>query len=336
MIELNHVQKIVDGKPAVEIDRLHVAQGEVAAIVGSPGSGLDLLLDLLIGRSRPTAGTIHLDDIDPVADRVSLSTTVGVLFTENALYARLSAQQHLRFDCRLRDLPRARAETVLVQVGLADQANVNARNLAPGLQRRLAFGRAVLHAPRVLVLAELFADCDDATVDLLTRRVHALAAGEAPESHAATILILAHDAAHLAPLCDVIHVMERGRIVETRRPGDDASEALPLKIPVRLEDEVALVNPADILFAAATDGHSILRTTTGELPAQFTLGELETRLARRGFFRAHRSYLVNLQHVKSVIPYTRNAFSLILDDADGTEIPLSKSSAAELRELLGY
>jgi ABC-2 type transport system ATP-binding protein len=63
---------------------------------------------------------------------------------------------------------------------------------------------------------------------------------------------------------------------------------------------------------------------------------LEQRLGRRGFFRAHRSYLVNLQHIKEVIPFTRNSFSLRLDDAGDTLIPLSKTAAAELRELLGY
>ena len=67
-----------------------------------------------------------------------------------------------------------------------------------------------------------------------------------------------------------------------------------------------------------------------------TYGELEERLARSGFFRAHRAYLVNLQHVKEVIPYTRNSFTLVLDEADGTEIPLSKTAARELKELLGY
>ena len=69
---------------------------------------------------------------------------------------------------------------------------------------------------------------------------------------------------------------------------------------------------------------------------QFTLAELEQRLARSGFFRAHRAYLVNLQHVKEVIPYTRDSFSLRLDDAANTEIPLSKTAAGELKELLGY
>jgi ABC-2 type transport system ATP-binding protein len=96
------------------------------------------------------------------------------------------------------------------------------------------------------------------------------------------------------------------------------------------------VNPSDILYALVRDGKTWLQTTAECLPTQFTLTELETRLGRRGFFRAHRSYLVNLQRVKEVIPYTRNSYSLILDDAANTEIPLSKSSAAELRELLGY
>ena len=214
-------------------------------------------------------------------------------------------------------------------MGLADCAGTHAEKLPPSLQRRLAFGRAVVHAPPVLLLAEPFARCDDATVALLSRQIRERAAA------GAAVLILAHDSAQLTRLCTVLHVLERGRIVETREPGAEATTSLPLKIPVRLEDEVVLVTPADILFAAAQEGRSILRTVDREFVTQFTLSELEERLARRGFFRAHRSYLVNLQHVKSVIPYTRNAFSLILDDGAETEIPLSRNAAAELRELLG-
>jgi len=80
-----------------------------------------------------------------------------------------------------------------------------------------------------------------------------------------------------------------------------------------------------------------LHTTNGEtFPTQFTLSELEGRLARSGFFRAHRGYLVNLQHVTEVIPFTRNSFSLRLDDPESTLIPLSKTAAGELKDLLGY
>jgi ABC-2 type transport system ATP-binding protein len=129
--------------------------------------------------------------------------------------------------------------------------------------------------------------------------------------------------------------LNQGRIVERYAPGEQ-QPALPFKIPARSEDRVALVNPGDVLFALAQEGRTYLQTSDERLPTQFTLAELEERLVRSGFFRAHRSFLVNLQHVKEVIPYTRNSYSLILDDPGETEIPLSRASAAELRDLLGY
>lgn len=119
-------------------------------------------------------------------------------------------------------------------------------------------------------------------------------------------------------------------------PRSELPPARPFKIPARQEGKVTLVNPGDILFADAEEGRAYITTGDGHLPTQFTLGELEERLSRSGFFRAHRGYLVNLQHVKEVIPYTRNSFSLKLDDEANTEVPLSKSAAGELKELLGY
>jgi len=100
--------------------------------------------------------------------------------------------------------------------------------------------------------------------------------------------------------------------------------------------QIILVDPAEILYAFAQDDRAYLQTSEGKLSTQFTLADLEKRLVRRGFFRAHRGYLVNLQQVKEVIPFTRDSFSLRLKDIEGTEIPLSKSSERELRELLDY
>ena len=109
----------------------------------------------------------------------------------------------------------AGVDAVIAEVGLADHADVAAEKLAPSLQRRLAYGRTIIHAPSVLVLVEPFADCDDATVALLSRALRARAGDT-------TVLILAHDAAHLTDLCSILYVMEHGRIVEAREPVADA------------------------------------------------------------------------------------------------------------------
>ncbi|MFN2185951.1 MAG: LytTR family transcriptional regulator DNA-binding domain-containing protein, partial [Anaerolineae bacterium] len=243
---------------------------------------------------------------------------------------RQSPYSNLRFHCRLYGLPKSRADEVLNLVGLADRAKAKLDKLPSGLVRRLAFGCAIVHQPKVILLADPFARCDEGSITLLSGLARQLA------DDGAALLILADDSANLTSLCDTIHSFSRGSIVESYSPQQEQQVDLPFKIPVRLEASVALLNPGDILYVTTEQSRTYLHTVEGQLPAQFTLTELEQRLARSGFFRAHRGYLVNLQHVKEVIPYTRNSFSLILDDADETEIPLSKSAARELRELLDY
>ncbi len=198
------------------------------------------------------------------------------------------------------------------------------------MKRRLAFGRAILHQPEVLLLVNPFANCDEGSIIFIDGLMRRLA------DEGAAILVLAENEAHLVTICDVIYSMEGGRVAAARRPAEDHESSLPFKIPVRLEDSVALVNPADILYAMTQEGRIWLQTVAERLPTQFTMIQLEEKLTPSGFFRAHRGYLVNLQHVTEVIPFTRSSYSLRLDDAEGTLIPLSKDAARALRELLGY
>ncbi len=330
MILLKELQKVVDQKTVVDIEALEVADGEIVALVGPVDSGTDTLFELLTGRVRPTSGLVRLTGVDPYADRDEFSHRVGVLFAEDNLYKRQSVEANLRFYSRLRRLPKERAVEVLVQVGLGDQANTRVEELSSSLARRLAFGRAILHKPEVLLLEEPFAKCDDTSVTLLSRILRGLV------DEGGAVLILAEDTTHLTSICDTIYRLDQGRIVEAFNPQEEQRRDLPFMIPAKLEDKVALIDPADILFIYAQDDRSYLQTAEASYPTQFTLTELEKRLARSGFFRAHRGYLVNLQHVKEVIPYTRDSYSLRLKDTAGTKIPLSKSAARELRELLGY
>ena len=330
MIELKNIQKVIDQQAVLDIPTLSVNLGEIAAVIGAVDSGLDTLLDLLIGRIRPTLGSVRLGEIDPAVDHADFSRQVGVLFAQDGLYARQSVQANLEFYARLYDVSGQRVAQVLEEVGLADHARYASDKLFSGLKRRLAFGRAILHQPSILILDQPFERCDELSIALLKRLLQQYAEA------GAAVLILDHDSANLSDLCETIHRFEKGRIIESLHPKEAAQEGQPFKIPVRLEGKVALVNPADILYADASQGKAILYMPEGPLTTQFTLAELEARLTRRGFFRAHRSYLVNLQHVKEVIPYTRDSFSLRLNDASATVIPLSKQAAGELKELLGF
>lgn len=330
MIEIRNLQKILEAKTVLDISLLEVKAGEISALVGPVDSGMDTLFKLLIGRIRPTSGFMKLAGLDPFLDRDAFSRKVGVLFSEENLYKRLSVMDNLQFYSRLYRLPRARAGQVLEQVGLADQEGTTVGNLSTSLFKRLALGRALLNHPEILLLADPISGCDQASINLICQVIRKKA------KEGAAILILTNEMSQLEILCDRFYLIDQGRITDSFDTGQQQNLHKPFMVPARSEDRIILVDPAEILYAFAQDDRAYLQTSDGQLSTQFTLADLEKRLVRRGFFRAHRGYLVNLQQVKEVIPFTRDSFSLRLKDFEGTEIPLSKSAERELRDLLDY
>jgi ABC-2 type transport system ATP-binding protein len=330
MLEICGLQKVIDGRIVLDIPAFDVTDARTVGVVARAGSGMEPFVDLLIGRSQPTAGTIRLSGLDPYRERRSLGDAMGVMFEDDAVYRNMSTLANLRFQARLHGIPRERAEAVLSQVGLTDQKRAPAGKLSSSLLRRLAFGRAILHKPKFLLLVDPFIRCDDGTVGLFTTLIRTLA------EEGAAVLILASHETGLASVCERMFEMQDGRINEITRTPDEEEYRRSFKIPVKIDEKILLVNPSEVLFADASQGRAFLVTAGERFPTQYTLSELEARLKHSGFFRAHRAYLVNLQHVREVIPFTRNAFSLRLDDQAGTQIPLSRTAAAELRVLLDF
>ena len=329
MIEAHGVQKISQGRTELDVEALQIAAGEIAGVSGPAGSGKHVLLDLLVGRTQPSAGQLQVAGLEPYRQHEQLLKKIGVLLPENSLYDRLSARANLLLYCRLWGLPTARADEALAIVGLADQADVPAGRLGHSLARRLAFARAILHRPVVLILCKPFAGCDSPTISIFVHYLQVFA------DNGGSALILSDEPSELHNLCAIVHLLQGGQIVRSYNPREEHRIDVSFKVPARQEGQVVLVNPADILYAATEDGQTVLHTSQGTITSHLTMGDLAERLVRNGFFRAHRSYLVNLQRVHAIIPYTRDSFTILLDDAH-TEIPLSKTAAKELRDLLDY
>lgn len=68
---------------------------------------------------------------------------------------------------------------------------------------------------------------------------------------------------------------------------------------------------------------------------RYTMKELVSFLQEPMFFRTHRQYLVNLLKVREIIPYFNSTFTLVVDDALHTEVPVSRGQVKKLRSLLG-
>jgi two-component system, LytTR family, response regulator LytT len=97
-----------------------------------------------------------------------------------------------------------------------------------------------------------------------------------------------------------------------------------------------LLSPNDILFCQADGATVTARTTDREtLPLRFSLQDLETRFPNGPFARVHKSFLVNLEHVRQVEPFFSGSYRLLLSD-DSSRVPLSRQYAKVLRKRLAW
>jgi two-component system response regulator LytT len=106
------------------------------------------------------------------------------------------------------------------------------------------------------------------------------------------------------------------------------------KIVVRAQNRLLLVDQREMCFASIEEGRIsvVTRTLEGESNCR-TLEELMDQLDPEHFWRAHRSFVVNLQHIREVVPWFKSSYQLRMDDRKQTEIPVSRSQTKRLREL---
>jgi molybdate transport system ATP-binding protein len=199
-----------------------VLGGRVTAIFGASGAGKTSLLELIAGLRRPVAGRVRVDGTvltDPGA-RVFVPAdrrAVGYVPQEGALFPHLSVRQNLLYGHDPRrpqpaGLNFGHVTEVLEIAALAERA---IGPLSGGEKQRVALGRALLAAPRLLLLDEPLAGLD---APLRERLLPYLA--RVRDEFAIPMLYVTHSPDEVVALCDAVLVLAQGRVTAHGRPAD--------------------------------------------------------------------------------------------------------------------
>jgi len=106
------------------------------------------------------------------------------------------------------------------------------------------------------------------------------------------------------------------------------------KIVVRAQNRLLLVDQKDVCYASIEDGTISVATQTLEGTSNCrTLEELMEQLDAASFWRAHRSFIVNVEHISEVVPWFKSSYQLKMGDRAKKEIPVSRAQTKRLREL---
>lgn len=202
-----------------------VPRGAVYGFLGANGAGKTTTLKLVLGLSRPDAGTIHF--FGEAARRGARD--VGSLIETPCAYDHLTGRQNLDLTRRLLDLPRFAVSEVLEIVDLSSAADRRVGGYSLGMRQRLGIARALLSRPRLLVLDEPTNGLDPDGIRDMRMLLRCL-----PESGDVTVIVSSHVLSEVEQVATHVGLLHQGRLL--------------LEAPLE-----TLVNDSSLVEVATTD-----------------------------------------------------------------------------------
>ena len=210
VIETEGLTKCYNARAVVDDLTLTVRRGEIYAFIGLNGAGKTTTIRMLLGMIRPTRGVARLFGAPVSAGALNLWTDAGYLVETPHAYPELSVRENLEVSRRLYGLAEPPAvDRIIEQLRLSSYAEQRAGTLSLGNAQRLGLARALLHAPKLLILDEPANGLDPAGVVEVRDLLRDLA-----QSHGATIFISSHILGEVARLATRIGIIHKGRLLE--------------------------------------------------------------------------------------------------------------------------
>ena len=209
--ELTDIRHSYGERCVVDIPTLSVRSGEILGLVGPSGAGKSTLLRLLNFLETPTTGSIAYAGAEIDGD-VSLATRRDVTTVfQRPMLLRRSVAANVRIGLNLRGVETKDRSTErwLDRLGLTDLADAPARTLSAGEAQRVAFARALVVEPSVLLLDEPTGNLDPYNVGLLEEIVRSDSA-----ERGTTVVVVTHDVFQARRLADRTGLMVSGRMIE--------------------------------------------------------------------------------------------------------------------------
>lgn len=298
----------------------------------------DLLVNLILGKETLAKGEIYIDDVRNLDYIKSNIASIGVIFREENFYEKITVENYMKFFSKLLG-SKADYKKIMLKLALLDICDMKIKDLSYSQRRRVSFAREILKQPKLLIFQEPILNMDRDGAKIIIENIEEL------RSKGTAILITSVLFKDTLMLGEKAYRLNYEGLIELNNSREEVNNDVeevedkkPIykieKIPAKVDERILLFDPTEIDYVESEQGISNLYIRGDKFPCTLSLTNLEERLRYFGFFRCHRSYIVNLQRVREVITWTRNSYSLSLDDKVKSSIPLSKGRLEELKTIL--
>ncbi|MFC4402407.1 LytTR family transcriptional regulator DNA-binding domain-containing protein [Gracilibacillus xinjiangensis] len=296
-------------------------------------------ISLSLNESYTTAIYSDTDMQTELIDGILHNGDITVFNRKEGLYDRLTVMDnvtfyHKWFGCSI-PLPE-----ILVSFELQTCAKKPLRKCSQSEMARVYYAKYFMMDTHPMVFQEPIHGVDIKTINTFINMLKKITDNKTPA------LILVSNMEHALLLSDVAYKLqekglqemevdtgEKDEITPEAEPASTLSTAKLFKIPAKIEDKVILFDPMEIDYIESQDGKASIVINHESFSLDSTLAEIEKKLEVYGFYRCHRSYIVNLQKVREIITWSKNTYSLRMDNPVKSTIPLSRTKIQGIQDM---
>lgn len=228
LILIENLQKVFGEKEVLRNIDLRILQGEIFAFIGPSGAGKTTLLRILNFFEIPEKGNIKFNGMNP--EIINIRRRMSLLFQTPAIFNN-SVFENVAYGLKVRGIDKKIIEKkvgdALNIVGLPGMEKQNARTLSGGEAQRMAFARAIVYDPQVLLLDEPTANLDPANVMKIEEIIKRIR-----NERGTTIVLATHNIPQVRRIADRVGILLNGELIEVNskegifsKPKDARSEA---------------------------------------------------------------------------------------------------------------
>ena len=207
-IIIDKITKEYDGRKVLDVDSLHVKEGDFCGVIGPNGSGKSTLLNIIAGLAEATSGQVFYEGYgmaEPPLKRMTLVFQAPYLL-------RTTVEKNIAYPLKLRgwkpqDIDK-RIRELADELGLAEFLKHKSWSLSGGEAQKVALARALSFRPELLLLDEPTANIDPATTAEIERML------KKANEEGTTVIVVTHNLVQAKRLCKDILLLNKGKVVE--------------------------------------------------------------------------------------------------------------------------
>jgi ABC-2 type transport system ATP-binding protein len=217
IIRSENLSKKYRGSPFYSVENLNTSidRGAIFGILGPNGAGKTTTLSMLCGLLKPSSGKIFFSSSENMN---SMRKNIGIVPQELAIYPKLTARENLRFFGKLYGVDEKKLEnkidTLLKVVGLESRSSEYIQIFSTGMKRRINLAIGMVHDPKIILLDEPTVGIDPQSRNCIFDAIMNL------KNEGVTVLYTTHYMEEASKLCDIVAIMDNGRIIMEGNPAD--------------------------------------------------------------------------------------------------------------------